>query len=134
MVPCCAWVTPSLRPCPSVSNESLIPSATEMGVIADEPASCRDLGESLEGMAERMDMQDMRLSRRGGHDPADLRRNLAVRFSTALAKVIPRALRLVSAGSRAITGRGEMVGHVPVDVPPACLVGINFWNPPTTTK
>jgi len=43
-----------------VSREVPDPLATEMGVIADESAYGRDVGEALKEMAERLDMQDLR--------------------------------------------------------------------------
>ncbi|MBU2934879.1 MULTISPECIES: type II secretion system F family protein [Pacificibacter] len=43
-----------------VSKEVPDPLGTEMGVIADESAYGRDVGEALKDMAERLDMQDMR--------------------------------------------------------------------------
>ncbi len=43
-----------------VAKEVPDPLGTEMGVISDEAAYGRDMGESLKHMAERMDMQDMR--------------------------------------------------------------------------
>lgn len=43
-----------------VSKEVPDPLGTEMGVIADEAAYGRDVGEALKDMAERLDMQDMR--------------------------------------------------------------------------
>lgn len=43
-----------------VSKEIPDPLATEMGVIADESAYGRDVGEALKEMAERLDMQDLR--------------------------------------------------------------------------
>jgi tight adherence protein B len=43
-----------------VSKEVSDPLGTEMGVIADESAYGRDVGEALKDMAERLDMQDMR--------------------------------------------------------------------------
>jgi tight adherence protein B len=43
-----------------VAKEVPDPLGTEMGVISDEAAYGRDMGESLKQMAERMDMQDMR--------------------------------------------------------------------------
>ena len=43
-----------------VSKEIEDPLATEFGIIADESAYGRDVGESLKEMAERLDMQDLR--------------------------------------------------------------------------
>ncbi|HCQ59345.1 MAG TPA: pilus assembly protein TadB, partial [Sulfitobacter sp.] len=43
-----------------VSKEIQDPLASEFGVIADEAAYGRDLGEALKDMAERLDMQDLR--------------------------------------------------------------------------
>jgi tight adherence protein B len=43
-----------------VAKEVPDPLGTEMGVISDEAAYGRDMGESLKHMAERMDMQDLR--------------------------------------------------------------------------
>ncbi|MGD9295458.1 MAG: pilus assembly protein TadB, partial [Roseobacter sp.] len=43
-----------------VSKEVKDPLASEMGIIADESAYGRDVGEALKEMAERLDMQDLR--------------------------------------------------------------------------
>jgi len=43
-----------------VSKEVQDPLASEFGVIADESAYGRDVGEALKDMAERLDMQDLR--------------------------------------------------------------------------
>ncbi|MDA9207483.1 type II secretion system F family protein [Octadecabacter sp.] len=43
-----------------VAKEVPDPLGTEMGVISDEAAYGRDMGDTLKQMAERMDMQDMR--------------------------------------------------------------------------
>ncbi|MDD9921238.1 MAG: type II secretion system F family protein, partial [Boseongicola sp.] len=43
-----------------VANEVPDPLGSEMGVISDEAAYGRDVGEALKHMAERMDMQDLR--------------------------------------------------------------------------
>ncbi len=43
-----------------VSKEIKDPLATEFGVIADESAYGRDIGEALKHMDERLDMQDLR--------------------------------------------------------------------------
>jgi tight adherence protein B len=43
-----------------VSQEVPDPLGTEMGVISDESAYGRDVGEALKNMAERLDMQDLR--------------------------------------------------------------------------
>ncbi|MFT5066873.1 MAG: tight adherence protein B, partial [Reinekea sp.] len=43
-----------------VASEVADPLGTEMGVISDEVAYGRDIGECLKSMAERLDMQDMR--------------------------------------------------------------------------
>ena len=43
-----------------VAKEVADPLGSEMGVIADEAAYGRDIGESLKMMAERIDMQDLR--------------------------------------------------------------------------
>ena len=45
-----------------VAKEVQDPLASEMGVISDESAYGRDVGEALKDMAERLDMQDMRFS------------------------------------------------------------------------
>ena len=43
-----------------VSKEVPDPLGSEMGIISDEAAYGRDVGEALKSMAERLDMQDMR--------------------------------------------------------------------------
>jgi len=44
-----------------VANEVSDPLATEFGIIADESAYGRDVGEALKDMAERLEMQDLRV-------------------------------------------------------------------------
>ena len=43
-----------------VAKEVQDPLASEFGVISDEAAYGRDVGEALKDMAERLDMQDLR--------------------------------------------------------------------------
>ena len=43
-----------------MAKEIQDPLASEFGVIADEAAYGRDVGEALKDMAERLDMQDLR--------------------------------------------------------------------------
>ena len=49
-----------------VSKELPDPFASEIGVISDEAAYGRDVGEALKAMAERLDMQDLPLPCGGG--------------------------------------------------------------------
>jgi len=43
-----------------VAKEVADPLGTEMGVVSDETAYGRDMGETLKAVAERLEMQDMR--------------------------------------------------------------------------
>ena len=57
-----------------VAKEVPDPLGTEMGIISDEAAYGRDVGDALKSMAERMDMQGPSLSRGRRDHPADLGR------------------------------------------------------------
>ncbi len=52
------WVT--LYSASDCRQRSADPLGSELGVISDEAAYGRDVGEALKDMAERLDMQDMR--------------------------------------------------------------------------
>ena len=66
-----------------VSNEVADPLATEFGIIADEAAYGRDMGEALKDLAERLDMQDLRFLAGRSHDPAAIGRVTWPKSSTA---------------------------------------------------
>jgi len=110
-----------------VSNEVPDPLGTEMGVIADEAAYGRDLGESLKAMAERMDMQDMRFLAVAVTIQQTSGGNLA-EILDGLAKVIRARFRLFRR-VKAITAEAKWSGMFLSMFPLACLVGINVLQP-----
>jgi tight adherence protein B len=110
-----------------VSNEVPDPLGTEMGVIADEAAYGRDMGESLKAMAERMDMQDMRFLAVAVTIQQTSGGNLA-EILDGLAKVIRARFRLFRR-VKAITAEAKWSGTFLSMFPILCLVGINVLQP-----
>lgn len=110
-----------------VSNEVPDPLGTEMGVIADEAAYGRDMGESLKAMAERMDMQDMRFLAVAVTIQQTSGGNLA-EILDGLAKVIRARFKLFRR-VKAITAEAKWSGMFLSMFPIACLVAINVLQP-----
>ncbi|MEP1521556.1 type II secretion system F family protein [Ascidiaceihabitans sp.] len=110
-----------------VSKEVQDPLASEFGVIADEAAYGRDMGEALKDMAERLDMQDMRFlavavtiqSQSGG--------NLA-EILAGLASVIRARFRLFRR-VKAITAEAKWSGKFLSAFPIVALIVINIADP-----
>jgi hypothetical protein len=98
-----------------VAKELQDPLATEFGMIADEAAYGRDMGEALKDMAERLDMQDLRFLAVAVTIQQQSGGNLA-EILAGLGKVIRARFRLFRKVD-AITVGGEMVGQVPVGLP-----------------
>jgi tight adherence protein B len=110
-----------------VAKEVPDPFGTEMGVISDETAYGRDIGETLKAMAERLDMQDLRflavavtIQQQSGGNLAEILAGLAV--------VIRARFRLFRR-VKAITGEAKMSGKILSSFPLLCVVGFNLIKP-----
>lgn len=110
-----------------VSKEMDDPLATEFGMIADESAYGRDIGEALKDMAERLDMQDMRFLAVAVTIQQQSGGNLA-EILGGLSKVIRARFRLFRR-VKAITAEAKWSGKFLSGFPLACLVFINLSDP-----
>ena len=110
-----------------VAKEVADPLATEFGVISDEAAYGRDMGESLKALAERMDMQDMRFLAVAVTIQQTSGGNLA-EILDGLAKVIRARFRLFRR-VKAITAEAKWSGMFLSMFPILCLIGINVLQP-----
>ena len=110
-----------------VSNEVSDPLATEFGIIADESAYGRDVGEALKDMAERLDMQDLRFLAVAVTIQQQSGGNLA-EILDGLAKVIRARFRLFRR-VKAITAEAKWSGNFLSMFPILALVGIQMVKP-----
>ena len=110
-----------------VAREVPDPLGTEMGVIADEAAYGRDLGEALRAMAERLDMQDLRFLAVAVTIQQTSGGNLA-EILDGLAKVIRARFKLFRR-VKAITAEAKWSGVFLSGFPIVALVGINVLQP-----
>ena len=110
-----------------VSKEVADPLGTEMGVIADEAAYGRDMGESLKAMAERLDMQDLRFLAVAVTIQQTSGGNLA-EILHGLSKVIRARFRLFRR-VKAITAEAKWSGMFLSVFPLLALVMINVIQP-----
>ncbi len=110
-----------------VANEVADPLGTEMGVIADEAAYGRDMGDALKAMAERMDMQDLRFLAVAVTIQQTAGGNLA-EILDGLAKVIRSRFKLFRR-VKAITAEAKWSGMFLSVFPLVALVGINVIQP-----
>ncbi len=110
-----------------VAKEVPDPLGSEMGVIADESAYGRDVGESLKHLAERMDMQDLRFLAVAVSIQQQSGGNLA-EILEGLAKVIRARFRLFRR-VRAITAEAKWSGTFLSGFPLLALVMINVIEP-----
>ena len=110
-----------------VAKEVPDPLGTEMGLIADESAYGRDVGEALANMAERMDNQDMRFLAVAVTIQQTSGGNLA-EILDGLAKVIRSRFRLFRR-VRAITAEAKWSGNFLSGFPLVALVMINLIQP-----
>lgn len=110
-----------------VAKESPDPLGTEMGVIADETAYGRDMGEALKQMADRIDMQDMRFLAMAVTIQQQSGGNLA-EILDGLSKVIRARFKLFRR-VRAITAEAKWSGAFLSVFPLVALVGINVAQP-----
>ncbi|MEM6303189.1 MAG: type II secretion system F family protein [Pseudomonadota bacterium] len=110
-----------------VSKEIQDPLASEFGVIADESAYGRDVGEALKEMAERLDMQDLRFLAVAVTIQQQSGGNLA-EILAGLAKVIRARFRLFRR-VKAITAEAKWSGKFLSAFPLLALIVINVSDP-----
>jgi len=110
-----------------VSKEVPDPLASEMGVISDESAYGRDVGEALKNMAERLDMQDLRFLAVAVTIQQQSGGNLA-EILDGLAKVIRARFKLFRR-VKAITAEAKWSGMFLSVFPLGALVGIQVIQP-----
>lgn len=110
-----------------VAKEVPDPLATEMGVISDEAAYGRDVGDALKAMAERLDMQDLRFLAVAVTIQQTSGGNLA-EILDGLAKVIRSRFKLFRR-VKAITAEAKWSGMFLSVFPIVALVGINVLQP-----
>ena len=110
-----------------VSKEVQDPLASEMGVIADESAYGRDVGDALKEMAERLDMQDLRFLAVAVNIQQTSGGNLA-EILAGLAKVIRARFRLFRR-VKAITAEAKWSGKFLSAFPVVALIVINLGDP-----
>jgi len=110
-----------------VAEEVADPLATEFGMIADEAAYGRDMGEALKDMAERLDMQDLRFLAVAVAIQQQSGGNLA-EILDGLAKVIRSRFRLFRR-VKAITAEAQWSGKFLSGFPILALIGIQVLDP-----
>ncbi|MEX0367832.1 MAG: type II secretion system F family protein [Ruegeria sp.] len=110
-----------------VAKEVEDPIATEFGIISDESAYGRDVGEALKEMAERLDMQDLRFLAVAVTIQQQSGGNLA-EVLAGLAKVIRARFRLFRR-VKAITAEAQWSGKFLSGFPLACLLFILVNDP-----
>lgn len=110
-----------------VANEVADPLGTEFGVLSDEAAYGRDIGEALKDMAERLDMQDMRFLAVAVTIQQQSGGNLA-EILAGLAKVIRARFRLFRR-VKAITAEAKWSGKFLSGFPVLALIGIQLIKP-----
>ncbi|NDW44907.1 type II secretion system F family protein [Ruegeria sp. PrR005] len=110
-----------------VAKESEDPIATEFGIIADESAYGREIGEALKEMAERLDMQDLRFLAVAVTIQQQSGGNLA-EVLAGLAKVIRARFRLFRR-VKAITAEAQWSGKFLSAFPLVALMVILINDP-----
>ncbi|MFT6607542.1 MAG: tight adherence protein B [Halocynthiibacter sp.] len=110
-----------------VSKEVPDPLGTEMGVISDESAYGRDVGEALKAMAERLDMQDLRFLAVAVAIQQQSGGNLA-EILEGLSKVIRSRFKLFRR-VKAITAEAKWSGMFLSVFPLGALVMVNVIQP-----
>ena len=110
-----------------VAKEVKDPLGTEFGVIADESAYGKDVGEALKEMAERLDIQDMRFLAVAVTIQQQAGGNLA-EILAGLAQVIRARFRLFRR-VKAITAEAKWSGKFLSAFPLVALVVINLGDP-----
>ncbi len=110
-----------------VAKEVPDPLGTEMGVISDEAAYGRDVGEALKHMAERIDLQDLRFLAVAVTIQQTSGGNLA-EILDGLAKVVRSRFKLFRR-VRAITAEAKWSGMFLSGFPIVALIMINVIQP-----
>jgi tight adherence protein B len=110
-----------------VAKEVPDPLGSEMGVIADESAYGRDVGEALKSLAERMDMQDLRFLAVAVTIQQVSGGNLA-EILDGLSKVIRARFKLFRR-VKAITAEAKWSGTFLSGFPVVALIMINVIQP-----
>lgn len=110
-----------------VAHEIEDPLATEFGIIADESAYGRDVGEALKEMAERLDIQDLRFLSVAVTIQQQSGGNLA-EVLAGLAKVIRARFRLFRR-VKAITAEAQWSGKFLSAFPLLALIGTLLKDP-----
>lgn len=110
-----------------VAKEVPDPLGTEMGVVSDEVAYGRDMGDTLKEMAERIDMQDLRFLAVAVAIQQQAGGNLA-EILAGLAKVIRARFKLFRR-VKAITAEAKWSGMFLSGFPLVALVMINVIQP-----
>ncbi len=110
-----------------VAREVPDPLGTEMGMISDEAAYGRDMGETLKAMAERLDVQDLRFLAVAVTIQQTSGGNLA-EILDGLAKVIRARFRLFRRVD-AITAEAKWSGKLLSFFPIGALLMINVVKP-----
>lgn len=110
-----------------VAKEVQDPLASEFGIIADESAYGRDVGDALKEMAERLDMQDLRFLAVAVTIQQTSGGNLA-EILAGLAKVIRARFRLFRR-VKAITAEAKWSGKFLSAFPIVALIVINVSDP-----
>jgi tight adherence protein B len=110
-----------------VAKEVADPLATELGIISDETAYGRDMGEALKDLAERLDMQGMRFLAVAVTIQQQSGGNLA-EILAGLAAVIRSRFRLFRR-VKAITAEAQWSGKFLSAFPLIALVSINVMDP-----
>ncbi|MBW4707650.1 type II secretion system F family protein [Roseobacter sp. YSTF-M11] len=110
-----------------VAKEVQDPLASEFGMISDEAAYGRDVGDALKEMAERLDMQDLRFLAVAVTIQQTSGGNLA-EILAGLAKVIRARFRLFRR-VKAITAEAKWSGKFLSAFPVVALIVINVTDP-----
>lgn len=110
-----------------VAKEVADPLASEFGVIADESAYGRDIGEALKDMSERLDMQDLRFLAVAVTIQQQSGGNLA-EILAGLSQVIRARFRLFRR-VKAITAEAKWSGKFLSAFPIVALIVINVSDP-----
>jgi tight adherence protein B len=110
-----------------VAKEVADPLATEFGIISDESAYGRDIGEALKDMAERLDMQDLRFLAVAVTIQQQSGGNLA-EILAGLSRVIRARFRLFRR-VKAITAEAQWSGKFLSAFPVLALIAINVLEP-----
>lgn len=111
----------------AVAKETPDPLGTEMGVISDEAAYGRDMGEALKAMAERIGTQDLRFLAVAVSIQQQAGGNLA-EILDGLAKVIRSRFKLFRRVN-AITAEAKWSGKFLSGFPVLALIAINIIQP-----